>query len=839
MVQFKDIFLGKETVDFKTATTSQKCVRAGGKHNDLENVGYTKRHLTFFEMLGNFSFGDYFKEAAIAYAWEFLTKEMKLEKDKLYITVYHTDEEAFKLWKKLTGFADEKIIKISTHDNFWMMGDTGPCGPSSEIFYDQGPSLKGGLPGTPEQDGDRFIEIWNLVFMQFEKLASGEMKELSKKSIDTGMGLERIAAVMQKVYDNFEIDLFKTIISASEEISGTKANGSLAISHRVIADHLRSSSFLIAEGITPSNEGRGYVLRRIIRRAIRHINKLGYNDLMLQKLFPTLVGEMGMVYPELEKQKEFIKSVLQSEEESFRTTIESGLKLLEGEVEKLQSGTLFPGKSAFKLHDTYGFPVDLTIDILKEKGLELDLIEFDQAMQKQKAQSSWSGSGEKAVEALWFDIKTKAGDIDFVGYETLEAKATVKALVRDGLQINHINNGEEFYLITNQTPFFGESGGQAGDIGTIYKDDGSASLSVTDTVLPIANLIAHKCKMIRGDIKVGDVVTLAVDRHHRDDVRKNHTATHLLHAALRKKLGPSVVQKGSAVRHDRFRFDFNYHKAISRDILDEIEREINELITNNLEVRTKVMSYEESLKTDTIGLFGEKYEKDVRVVYVGEDDENIAQHSSELCKGTHVDRLGDIGLIKITSEATIAAGIRRIEAATGSFAFKALQRSFNELKSIAELTKAEEGKALTKVESLLEAQKKLSKDLSSFKQKELALVIKSANPEAINNINLISLDVSEFETASLRTSAQQFLNESQSSVLLLFQITQGTLFCFVGVSSNLHKNLGADTIFKALAETFNAKGGGNNFMAQGSLAYEKEIKDKIRSKVKELLSLLN
>ena len=836
MVPFKDIFLGKESPEDSRVTTCQKCVRAGGKHNDLDNVGYTKRHLTFFEMLGNFSFGDYFKERAIVYAWEFLTKELRLEKDRLYITVYHEDEEAFKIWKKITNFEDRKLIKIATKDNFWSMGEVGPCGPCSEIFYDQGSELKGGLPGTKEQDGDRFIEIWNLVFMQYEQLSSGAMKDLSRKSIDTGMGLERVAAIMQKVYDNFEIDLFKTIIGASEEITSTKAKGPAKISHRIIADHFRSSAFLIAEGIMPSNEGRGYVLRRILRRAIRHVNKLGYKDPMLYKLLPTLINEMGESYPELEKQNEFIKSILKAEEESFRTTIESGLKLLEVEVKKVSSGKLFPGDGAFKLHDTYGFPIDLTIDILKEQKLGVDIPEFDQCMlkQKQMARKAWAGSGEKAVEHLWFDIKEKIGNVDFVGYDNLEAKGEVMALVQDNQQVTSPNKDSEFFLIANQTPFFGESGGQAGDIGIIHKEDG-AEIVVLNTMLPIPNLYIHKCKLKSGTIKVGDVIALAVDKQHRNDVRRNHTATHLLHAFLREKLGQSLVQKGSSVRHDRLRFDFSYHKAISRETLDEIEREINEFLLCNYEVQTKIMPYKESLKTKATALFGEKYDKDVRVVYVGCDIEDSEPPSVELCKGTHVSRLGEVGVIKILSEAAIAAGIRRIEAVSGHIAFKSLQASFNESREIAKLTQAEDGKIVDRVHDILEEQKKLAKNINETKQKSLVEALKQVHPSVVGNIQFFMDEVTDFELSDARVGVQQFLRDKKGGVLFLSQLKQGNLQYLIGVSSDLHELAGADKICKSLIETFHAKGGGNKLIAQGSLTYHPDIKEKIEAQIKKVL----
>ena len=837
MIQFKDVFLNKETPKYKRVTTSQKCVRAGGKHNDLENVGYTRRHLTFFEMLGNFSFGDYFKEAAIVYAWEFLTKTLKLKKDLLYITVYHDDDEAFNLWKKLTGFEDKKIIRITTKDNFWMMGDTGPCGPCSEIFYDQGPNLKGGLPGTKNQEGDRFVEIWNLVFMQYEQLAPNKMKPLSMKSVDTGMGLERIAAIMQQVYDNFEIDLFKTIIGASEEISGTKAHGELKVSHRIIADHLRSSAFLVSEGITPSNEGRGYVLRRILRRAIRHINKLGYKDLMLHKLFPTLVSEMGIVYPELKKQEEFIGSVLNGEEESFRITIESGLKLLNNEIEKVSSGKLFSGNSAFKLHDTYGFPIDLTIDILKERKIGVDLLEFDKCMEKQKqtAREAWSGSGEKAVESLWFNIKESIGNVDFIGYDTLEAKGKVKKIIQYGNKVDSISNEDEFFLITNQTPFFGESGGQVGDIGTISKEDG-AEVSVIDTILPIFDLYVHKCKLQKGKLRTGDTIKFSVNKQHRDDVRRNHTATHLLHSFLRKKFGQSLTQKGSLVRHDRFRFDFNHPKAISQNVLDEIEREINLLILNNFEVQTKIMSYKDSLKTEAIGLFGEKYDKDVRVVFIAENKAALQKHSIELCKGTHVNHLGEIGVIKILSEGAIAAGTRRIEAISGRFAFKNLQKSFNELNSVTEVIQAEDGHSLERIQNILKEQKKLTKELDVLKQKELVKQLKIYVPEKIGNTQLISLDASKFDTSTLRPATQNFLNKTKSSVILLFQTKNGSLLCLIGVTDDLHEKNSADIICKSLIKTFNAKGGGNKLLAQASVDYHVDLKEKMISTVRKLLN---
>jgi alanyl-tRNA synthetase len=669
MVQFKNVFTGLEIRDYNRATSSQKSVRAGGKHNDLENVGYTARHHTFFEMLGNFSFGDYFKEKAIFYAWDLLTKNFALDKNKLYVTVYHTDDEALNLWKKIAALPDERIIRITTNDNFWSMGDTGPCGPCSEIFYDHGPHIPGGLPGTPEQDGDRYIEIWNMVFMQFEQVDKETRLELPKKSIDTGMGLERIAAVLQGVHDNYDIDLFKELIATSEELTKSKAEGSAKFSHRVIADHLRSSAFLIADGVMPSNEGRGYVLRRIMRRAMRHVHILGAKEPLMYRLLPTLVSLMGEAYPELKRAEDFISAIFKQEEERFRTTLDRGLKLVEEETTHIQSGGVFSGDVAFKLYDTYGFPLDLTEDILKSKNISIDHDEFRNKMneQKDRARKAWSGSGEAKTDSLWFDIQSAHGATEFLGYSITEAQATALDLIVDKKSIESINeHGTPFILIANQTPFYGESGGQMGDIGTIILDH--AHIKVTDTKKHLGNIHAHYCILEKGSINKGDIVTLKIDIVHRNNIRANHSATHILHAVLRETLGKHISQKGSLVAEHRLRFDISHPSSITQEQKILIEDKVNHIIMQNSEVKTVLMSTEDAITQGAMALFGEKYDSEVRVVSMGPRQHSDDQeYSIELCGGTHVKRTGDIGAFKIVSESAIAAGIRRIEAVTGHY----------------------------------------------------------------------------------------------------------------------------------------------------------------------------
>jgi alanyl-tRNA synthetase len=716
MVQFKNVFTGLEKRDYARATSSQKSVRAGGKHNDLDNVGYTARHHTFFEMLGNFSFGDYFKEKAIYYAWDLLTKEFSLDKSKLYVTVYHTDDEAANFWKKIANLSDDRIIRITTNDNFWSMGDTGPCGPCSEIFYDHGPHIPGGLPGTPEQDGDRYIEIWNMVFMQYEQVDKNTRIELPKKSIDTGMGLERIAAVLQGVHDNYDIDLFKEIISASENLTKTKAIGDAKFSHRVIADHLRSCAFLVADGVMPSNEGRGYVLRRIMRRAMRHAHILGAKEPLMYRLLPTLVGLMGEAYPELKRAEDFVSAIFKQEEERFRTTLDRGLKLVEEESSALKSGGIFSGEVAFKLYDTYGFPLDLTEDILKSKDIRVDSDEFHTKMQEQKerARKSWSGSGEAKTDGLWFDIQSAHGGTEFLGYSLTEAQGTVLDLVSDSERKESISeHGAKFILITNQTPFYGESGGQMGDIGSIISDN--AKIKVTDTKKYLGNIFAHYCNLESGSVSKGDIVTLKIDIEHRDNIRANHSATHILHAVLREVLGKHVTQKGSLVAEDRLRFDISHPNAISLEDRAIIEDKVNKIIRENSEVKTVLMSTEDAISKGAMALFGEKYDSEVRVVSMGLKNTDENEYSVELCGGTHVSHTGDIGSFKIISENAIAAGVRRIEAVTGVHVIDYLRQTEALLTNIVDTLKVGRAEVLEKLTSLIESNKASEKALSELK----------------------------------------------------------------------------------------------------------------------------
>ncbi|MCL4673863.1 MAG: alanine--tRNA ligase, partial [Sphingomonadaceae bacterium] len=651
MVPFKNMFTGLETPPAPTAASSQKCVRAGGKHNDLDNVGYTARHHTFFEMLGNFSFGDYFKEQAILHAWTLLTREWDLPADKLTATVYHTDDEAFDLWRKIAGLPEERIIRIPTSDNFWSMGDTGPCGPCSEIFYDHGAHIPGGPPGSPDEDGDRFIEIWNLVFMQFEQAADGSRTNLPKPSIDTGMGLERIAAVMQGVHDNYDIDTFRALIAASESLTGVAAEGDQRASHRVIADHLRSTSFLMADGVLPSNEGRGYVLRRIMRRAMRHAHLLGAKQPLMHRLVPALVAEMGQAYPELQRGQALIEEVLEREETQFRRTLEKGLGLLDEATGALGEGDQLDGETAFRLYDTYGFPYDLTEDALRARGIGVDRAGFDEAMARQKAaaRAAWKGSGQAADSEVWFDIAEREGGTEFTGYTSTDGEGRVVALVRDGAEVAQASAGESVVVLTNQTPFYGESGGQTGDVGAISNNEG-LRLSVSDTSKPLGRLHAHHATVEAGAIKVGDTVRLVVDVERRDRIRANHSATHLVHAALRNRLGSHVTQKGSMVAEERLRFDFSHPKPLSGEDVAAIEAEVNAEIRANEPVVTRLMSPDDAVEAGALALFGEKYGEEVRVLSMGRKGQDARNYSVELCGGTHVRATGDIGLFRIVSE---------------------------------------------------------------------------------------------------------------------------------------------------------------------------------------------
>ncbi|MEY4268963.1 MAG: Alanine-tRNA ligase, partial [Pseudomonadota bacterium] len=679
MVPFKNVFTGLESRDYKTAVSSQKCVRAGGKHNDLDNVGYTARHHTFFEMLGNFSFGDYFKEAAIHHAWSLVNGTWGLAADRLTVTVYHTDDEAASLWRKIAGLPEDRIIRIATSDNFWSMGDTGPCGPCSEIFYDHGDHIPGGPPGSPDEDGDRFVEIWNLVFMQYEQRGPGDRVDLPRPSIDTGMGLERIAAVMQGVHDNFDTDTFKALIAASVELTGVLAEGASRASHRVIADHLRATSFLIADGVLPSNEGRGYVLRRIMRRAMRHAHLLGAADPLMHRLLPALVAEMGVAFPELVRAQPLIAETLEREERKFRQTLTNGLRLLDEATGTLATGDTLAGDVAFKLYDIFGFPYDLTEDALRAQGIGVDRSGFDAAMalQKAAARAAWKGSGDRASDEIWFDLAETHGSSEFTGYTATSGEGEVIAIVRGGASVDAASAGDDVIILTNQTPFYAESGGQVGDAGTMANLSGFAA-TVSDTAKPLGRLHAHHTRVDAGSIKVGDSVQLAVDTARRDRVRANHSATHLLHAALRGRLGGHVTQKGSLVADDRFRFDFSHPKALSAEEIAQVEADVNAEVRANEAVTTRLMTPDDAIAAGAMALFGEKYGDEVRVLAMGRDS-----YSVELCGGTHVRATGDIGLLKVIGESAVSSGVRRIEAMTGEAARLWLTARDEALKSAA------------------------------------------------------------------------------------------------------------------------------------------------------------
>ena len=724
MVQFKNIFTGQEKRSYGRATTSQKCVRAGGKHNDLDNVGYTARHHTFFEMLGNFSFGDYFKTDAIPFAWNLITREFGLDPKRLYVTVYHDDDEAFGIWKKLTGFADEKIIRIATSDNFWAMGDTGPCGPCSEIFFDHGSKISGGPPGSLDADGDRFIEIWNLVFMQYEQRGPGDRVNLPKPSIDTGMGLERISAVLQGTHDNYAIDLFKALIAASVEATGVPAAGEHKASHRVIADHLRASSFLIADGVLPSNEGRGYVLRRIMRRAMRHAHLLGAADPLMHRLVPALIRQMGETYSELVRAQPLITETLELEERRFRKTLERGIGLLTEASSKLGKGATLPGDVAFKLYDTFGFPLDLTQDALRARGIEVDTVGFASAMDRQKAEArkAWKGSGEAATETVWFDIKERTGATEFLGYDTESAEGQVVALVKDGKEVATLKPGDTASIVVNQSPFYGESGGQHGDQGLIKGPKG-ATFAVADTAKKLGDLFVHSGKLEGGELTSGDAVELVVDHSRRAATRANHSATHLVHEALRRILGDHVAQKGSSVGPDRLRFDFSHTKPMSADEIRRAEELANAIILQNSPVETRLMALEDARETGAMALFGEKYGDEVRVVSMGLPDELARPNtpwSIELCGGTHVRRTGDIGLVHIIAEQGSSAGVRRIEALTGDGARAHLIEQDERLREVSSLLRAKPEEVVERVKTMIDERRTLERQLADVR-KQIAL----------------------------------------------------------------------------------------------------------------------
>ncbi|WP_332811400.1 alanine--tRNA ligase [Sphingomonas sp.] len=818
MVPFKNVFTGLETRPYSTATSSQKCVRAGGKHNDLDNVGYTARHHTFFEMLGNFSFGDYFKEQAIHHAWTLLTKDWGLDPERLTATVYHTDDEAFDLWRKIAGLPESRIIRIPTSDNFWAMGDTGPCGPCSEIFFDHGAHIPGGPPGSPDEDGDRFVEIWNLVFMQYEQVDPATRVPLPRPSIDTGMGLERIAAVLQGVHDNYETDTFKALIAASGELTKTPTDGAQQASHRVIADHLRAAGFLVADGVLPANEGRGYVLRRIMRRAMRHAHLLGAPEPLMHRLVPALTAEMGAAYPELIRAQPLIAETLKLEEIRFRQTLEKGLRLLDEATAGMKAGDTLPGDVAFRLYDTFGFPYDLTEDALRAQDIGLDRAGFDAAMAEQKAaaRAAWKGSGDKASDDVWFDIAEEHGATEFTGYAGHEGEGQVLALVKDGARVDQAGAGDEVVVITNQTPFYGESGGQSGDAGRISSDDG-LDAEVIDTSKPLGRLHAHRTAIRAGAIKVGEPVKLSVDAARRAHIRANHSATHLLHAALRHRLGSHVSQKGSLVAEDRLRFDFSHPKALTPEDIDAIEAEVNAHIRENDVVTTRLMTPDEAIAAGAMALFGEKYGDEVRVLSMGRGSD--ASYSVELCGGTHVNALGDIALFKIVSESAVASGVRRIEALTGEAARKWLTEREERLKQAAAMLKSAPEEVPARVAALVEERRRLERELGEAK-KALALggggAAQPQASETVGGHGFIGQVIDGLDPKGLRGLVDDAKKRVGSGVVALVAVNDGRASVAVGVTDDLAQSRDAvDLVKRAVAALGGQGGGGRADMAQG------------------------
>jgi alanyl-tRNA synthetase len=816
MVQFKNVFTGVEKRPYSTATTAQKCVRAGGKHNDLENVGYTARHHTFFEMMGNFSFGDYFKERAIDLAWTLCTKTFDLPKDKLLVTVYHTDDEAFDLWKKIAGLPESRIIRIPTSDNFWAMGDTGPCGPCSEIFFDQGDKLQGGPPGSPDQDGDRFLEFWNLVFMQYEQVTPDERINLPRPSIDTGMGLERMAAILQGVPSNYDTDLFRGLIRASVDVIGVDAEGPRRPSHRVIADHLRASAFLVADGVLPSNEGRGYVLRRIMRRAMRHAELLGAKDPVMFKLVPALVREMGPAYPELTQSEALISETLKLEETRFRKTLAKGLAILDDESAKLKKGDTLSGDVAFKLHDTYGFPLDLTQDALRAREILVDTKAFETAMDKQRsdARASWSGSGDAATETVWFSVRDKAGTTEFLGYDTESAEGVVTALVKDGKETAALKTGESGFVVLNQTPFYAESGGQQGDRGEM--SGAGIALTVTDTQKRADGVIVHAVTVIKGDVAVGAALELKVDHARRTAIRANHSATHLLHEALRRVLGDHVAQKGSLVAPDRLRFDFSHTKPISTEELAEIEAIANRFVLQNEQVVTKLMAVDDAVASGARALFGEKYGEEVRVVSMGTDRDGAAPKafSIELCGGTHVGRTGDIGLVAITGESGVAGGVRRLEAATGEGARRLFREESRALDEITSLLKVPLADAPARLTALLDERKKMERELSDARKK-LALGggggegASGDEAKDVGGVKFLGRVLKGIPAKDLKGMVDDAKKKLGSGVISFIAIDdENRASIVVGVTEDRVAANNAVDLVRAAAEALGGKGGG-------------------------------
>jgi alanyl-tRNA synthetase len=822
MVQFKNVFTGLEKRPYSRAVTAQKCVRAGGKHNDLDNVGYTARHHTFFEMLGNFSFGDYFKERAIELAWRLVTKEFGVPADRLFITVYIDDDDAFGLWRKISGLPDKKILRIAGDDNFWAMGETGPCGPCSEIFYDHGDHIWGGPPGSPEAEGDRFVEIWNLVFMQYEQLADGKRVDLPRPSIDTGMGLERMAAVLQGTHDNYKIDLFAALIEAVAEFTGVDAEGERKASHRVIADHLRASAFLIADGVLPSNEGRGYVLRRIMRRAMRHAELLGTKEPLMWRLVPVLAREMGQAYPELIRAEALVTETLKLEEIRFRRTLERGIALLEEASKSLKKGDMFDGETAFTLYDTYGFPLDLTQDALKPRGIGVDIASFSDAMERQraKARASWAGSGEAAAGAVWFALREKVGATEFLGYETESAEGVVAAVLRDGKEVSALKKGEIGVVVLNQTPFYGESGGQVGDSGVMVAD--GIRFRVTDTQKYAGDVYAHIGTVEQGTVQAGAALALEVDHVRRGSIRKNHSATHLLHEALRQVLGDHVAQKGSLVAPDRLRFDFSHPKAMSGEEIERVEDIANDMVLQNAPVITRLLSRDDAIASGARALFGEKYGDEVRVVAMGQDPStsaggNTMGWSVELCGGTHVNRTGDIGLISVIAEGGVSAGVRRIEALTAT----AARHNANNLVQLAKTAASELRVPLedlpARVGALVEERKRLERDLSEAKKKLALSGGASAGEQGegsdgvrtIGDVKLIARAVEGIDLKDLRSLADDGKKKLGSGVVAIVGVTaDGKAGIVVGVTNDLTARFNAVDLVRKAADVLGGKGGG-------------------------------
>jgi len=819
MVPFKNVFTGLEHRPYTRATSSQKCVRAGGKHNDLENVGHTARHHTFFEMLGNFSFGDYFKDDAIDMAWKLITNEYGLDKNRLLVTVYHTDDEAFNLWKKVSNLPDERIIRIPTSDNFWSMGNTGPCGPCSEIFYDHGDHIMGGPPGSPDEDGDRFVEIWNLVFMQYEQQEDGTRIELPKPSIDTGMGLERITAVLQGTHDNYETDVMRALIQASADVTATDADGYHRISHRVIADHLRATAFLIADGVLPSNEGRGYVLRRIMRRAMRHAHLIGVTEPTIYKLYSTLQAKMSGAFPELNRAEALITETLKLEETRFIKTLDRGLKLLDEATQDLTQNNVLDGETAFKLYDTYGFPLDLTQDALKDKNIAVDEDGFNVAMERQKAaaRASWSGSGSAVTDELWFDVKDQIGATDFLGYEKEQAQGKITALVMDGERVDEACAGDDVQLVLNQSPFYGESGGQMGDIGLISAN--GLKIEISDTQKKLAAVHVHVGKVVEGTVRLGDEVSLSVNHAHRAQIRANHSATHLLHAALRQELGEHVTQKGSMVSGDRLRFDISHQKAVNADELADVESMVNGQVRANIKVSTRLMTPQHAVEAGAMALFGEKYGDEVRVVSMGIEMDaeksvdqvsaEVTDFSVELCGGTHVKRTGDIGLFKVVSEGAVSSGVRRIEALTGAAAVEYLEGQELALQTTATVLKSSPAEVPARVQQLMDERKKLEREVQDLRKK-LASGGDGDNSSTkdIGGVTFAPKLLQDVPGKDLKSLADDIKSQIKSGVVALVSVSDDKVSLVVGVTDDLTKTFNAVDLVRVGSAVVGGKGGG-------------------------------